>query len=76
VPPRFRREDAPLSARERDILTLTAEGRTGAQIAETLAISPHTVRTHLKNIRVKLDAPTITAAVATAMRRGWIHPHV
>ena len=53
-----------------------AEGVPGAEIAEVLGISTQTVRTHIKNIRKQLDAPTAAAAVAIAMRHGLIHPRV
>jgi DNA-binding CsgD family transcriptional regulator len=50
-------DDAPglprLSARERELVTLVAQGRTDAQIAEQLYISVRTVRSHLDRIRDK-----------------------
>jgi DNA-binding CsgD family transcriptional regulator len=42
-----------LSARERELVTLVAQGRTNAQIAAQLHISVHTVRSHLDRIRDK-----------------------
>jgi DNA-binding CsgD family transcriptional regulator len=42
-----------LSARERELVTLVARGRTDAQIAEQLFISVRTVRSHLDRIRDK-----------------------
>jgi DNA-binding CsgD family transcriptional regulator len=42
-----------LSARERELVTLVAQGRTDAQIAAQLYISVRTVRTHLDRIRDK-----------------------
>jgi DNA-binding CsgD family transcriptional regulator len=46
--------DTPeLSARERELVTLVARGRTDAQISEQLYISIHTVRSHLDRIRDK-----------------------
>jgi non-specific serine/threonine protein kinase len=44
---------AKLSARERELVTLVARGRTDAQIAEQLCISVRTVRSHLDRIRDK-----------------------
>ncbi len=44
---------AQLSARERELVTLVARGRTDAQIAAELYISVRTVRTHLDRIRDK-----------------------
>jgi predicted ATPase/DNA-binding CsgD family transcriptional regulator len=43
----------PLSARERELVTLVAQGRTDAQIAAQLYISVSTVRSHLERIRDK-----------------------
>lgn len=49
---------SPLSDREFDILRLVYQGITNSQIAETVFISLNTVKTHLKNIHLKLDANT------------------
>jgi DNA-binding CsgD family transcriptional regulator len=53
-----------LTSREREILDLVAEGRTNAQIAERLWLSPGTVRKHLDNVYAKLGVHTRTAAAA------------
>jgi DNA-binding CsgD family transcriptional regulator len=53
-----------LTAREREILALVAEGKTNAEVARLLWISPHTVRTHLENTFDKLGVKTRAAAVA------------
>jgi DNA-binding CsgD family transcriptional regulator len=53
-----------LTPREREILDLVAEGRTNAEIAERLWVSPLTVRKHLENVYAKLGVHTRTAAVA------------
>jgi DNA-binding CsgD family transcriptional regulator len=45
---------AEISAREREVITLIAKGNTTRQIAESLFISPHTVKTHIRNIFRKL----------------------
>ena len=45
--------DPPLSARERDLVVLVAQGRSDAQIASQLFISVSTVRSHLDRIRDK-----------------------
>ena len=44
-----------LTAREHEIVLLLARGRSASFIAEELVCSPATVRTHMKNIYVKLD---------------------
>jgi DNA-binding NarL/FixJ family response regulator len=58
-----------LTAREREILTLVDEGRTNAEIAERLWVSPATVKKHLDNIYGKLGVHTRTAAVAVVRER-------
>jgi predicted ATPase/DNA-binding CsgD family transcriptional regulator len=52
-PPRPARGPGKLSARERELVTLVAQGRTDAQIAAELVISIRTVRSHLDRIRDK-----------------------
>ena len=63
---------ARLTARERQILQLVANGRSAAVIAEMLVLSPLTVKTHLNNIRGKLGVHDRAAAVAEGMRFGLI----
>jgi len=58
-----------LTAREREVLALVAEGNTNAEIARCLWLSEGTVRKHLENVFTKLGVHTRTAAVA-AMRTG------
>lgn len=62
-----------LSAREREILDLVAQGRSGPEIARLLFLSPSTVKTHLQNIYEKLDVSDRAAAVAKALREGVLH---
>jgi DNA-binding CsgD family transcriptional regulator len=66
----FRREGP--SAREREVLALTASGATDEQIAEALALSPATVQTHVRNAKAKLGARTRAQAVALALQQGLI----
>jgi DNA-binding NarL/FixJ family response regulator len=61
-----------LTKREREILRLLSDGMRNEQVAQTLSISPLTVRTHVKNAMQKLEADTRTQAVATALRRSLI----
>ena len=63
-----------LSARERDVLARLAAGDSTEQAGDGLAMSPHTVRTHLRNIMRKLDARSRAHAVAIAMSDGVIEP--
>jgi DNA-binding CsgD family transcriptional regulator len=62
-----------LTAREREILDLVAEGRTNAEIAQRLWVSPGTVRRHLENIYAKLGVHRRTAAV-NLFRERPLHP--
>jgi pimeloyl-ACP methyl ester carboxylesterase/DNA-binding CsgD family transcriptional regulator len=61
-----------LSAREREVLGLVAQGLSDTQIAERLVISPHTVHRHVANILAKLRLPTRAAAAARAARTGLL----
>ena len=49
---------APLTAREREVLALMAEGRTNVGIARRLYLSERTVETHVASILSKLDLPS------------------
>jgi PAS domain S-box-containing protein len=62
----------PLSDRECEILTLTADGNTNEHIAALLQISAETVQTYVRRAMKKLDARTRTQAVATAIRLGLV----
>ena len=65
--------EAPvLSRREIDILDLVARGISFGEAAQRLFISPHTVKTHIKNIYRKLEAHSSTHAVYIARQRGLI----
>ena len=65
---------ARLSGRERDVLTGLAAGHSTEQIGLRLTMSPHTVRTHLRNVMRKLEARTRAHAVAIAIGDGAIEP--
>jgi DNA-binding NarL/FixJ family response regulator len=62
----------PLSDRELEVLNLIAEGLSNKIIAYRLAISEHTVKTHVTAILAKLGAASRTEAVAQAVRRGLL----
>jgi DNA-binding NarL/FixJ family response regulator len=64
--------DDLLSDRERAVLALMAEGMVKKEIADKLGISEHTVTTYLRRVYDKLHVNTNTAAVAAAVRRGWV----
>jgi DNA-binding NarL/FixJ family response regulator len=63
-----------LSPREREILTMLANGGTQAQIASTLVISPKTVATHIQHLLAKLDVHSRAQAVARAFQLGLVEP--
>lgn len=59
-----------LTAREREVLQLAAEGHTSAEIAQRLVISQRTVEMHRANLMRKLSLKTQTDLVRYAMWRG------
>lgn len=61
-----------LSSRELDTLKLVAENLTYQEIADKLFISLNTVKTHLKNIYLKLEVDSRTKAIAKAKERKLI----
>ena len=63
VPP-----DSGLTARETQILLLVSRGKTNAEIADVLSLSPRTVKKHLEHIYRKLRVHTRGSAVAHAFR--------
>lgn len=61
-----------LTARQREILQMLADGMHTEQVAKQLGLSTETVRTHTKRILSKLGAGTRTQAVAIGIRSGLI----
>ena len=61
-----------LSPREVDAITLLALGYGRAQVAQSLAISEHTLRVYIESARHKLGAINTVHAVARAMTLGLI----
>jgi DNA-binding NarL/FixJ family response regulator len=61
-----------LTGREREILSLLADGLSNADVAERLFISQETVKSHVRHILTKLEADTRTHAVAIALREAII----
>jgi two-component system nitrate/nitrite response regulator NarL len=66
------RDRPVMSARERETLTLIAEGLSAPQIGRALHLSTATVKTHLHHVYEKLGVSERAAAVAEAMRRGLL----
>lgn len=65
-------EEDPLSERERQVLRLAADGRSGAEIAEALRLSEGTVRNYLSEAISKLGARNRIEAARIARARGWL----
>ena len=66
-------KDHPLSGRELDILRMVVEGNSNAEIAKKLYLTVSTVKTHMRNILIKLQVHDRTQAAVTALRAGLIH---
>jgi DNA-binding NarL/FixJ family response regulator len=72
-----RQRDAPvlvetLTDRERDVLGALVRGAATDDIAQELAISTHTVRTHIQNLLRKLNVSTRAKATQVALDRGLV----
>jgi len=66
---------AALSTREGAILKLIAQGLSNKEIARNLAITPETVKSHVKHIFIKLGAEKRAQAVARAQSLGLVTTH-
>ena len=72
-PPGVAAPDAePMTGREREVLSLVAEGFSNKLVAAELGIGERTVKNHLTSIMTKLRAADRTHAVVTAVRLGWL----
>ena len=60
-------ETVELTTREREILRMLASGSSTSELADRLYISPHTARTHVRNILRKLNAHSRLEAVSRAI---------
>lgn len=65
-------ESSGLSPREKEVLTAMAGGDSYKMVADSLNISIETVRFHIRNLYRKLQVHSQSAAVAKAIRKGWI----
>lgn len=61
-----------ISPREKEVVTLVAEGLTTKEIAEKLFLSKHTIESHRQNILLKLDLKNSAELVKYAVKRGWV----
>jgi two-component system response regulator NreC len=71
TPPRAQSLDS-LTAREREVFVLLAEGKTPTEVARELFVSPKTVHTHRLHIMDKLGLRTTTELIRFALRQGVI----
>jgi DNA-binding NarL/FixJ family response regulator len=63
-----------LTAREREVMALAAEGRSNTEIADKLYVSPLTVRTHVHRAMTKLGARDRAQLVVIAYQSGLVRP--
>ena len=69
-----KREFGGLTAREREVAALVAQGMTNHEIAEQLVISERTVESHVSGILRKLGFAARTQIAAWAVEKGLVHP--
>jgi DNA-binding NarL/FixJ family response regulator len=60
----------PLTSREAEVLRLVAKGQTNQQISRTLAISPSTVKRHIRRVSAKLGVRDRVQAAVRAVELG------
>lgn len=61
-----------LNARQLEIMRWKADGKTTAEIAEIMGLSPHTINTYVERSFKATDTLNMTALVAMGFRKGWI----
>jgi len=64
-----------LSRREREVLQLVVEGKTSAEIAKTLSLSPKSVETYRSRLMLKLGVDNIPSLVKFALLHGITSPN-
>ena len=67
-----REDDDDLTAREKEVLLLIAEGKSNKEISEELHISIKTVKTHVSNLLMKCNLEDRTQLAIYAHRKGWV----
>lgn len=65
-------ESLNLTEREYDVLRLITQGKNNQEIADTLCLSLNTVKTHLKNLFLKLNVEDRTAAAIKALKEKLV----
>jgi DNA-binding NarL/FixJ family response regulator len=71
-PNRLAQASLGISDRELEVLTLLAAGQSNKEIAQRLAVSPNTVKTHVASLFAKLDVKRRTAAIGRARELGIV----
>lgn len=66
---------APLTARERQTLNMVLAGKTNAEVASFMGISPKTAEKHRANMMAKLEVRTLAELMAKALQEGLIEQH-
>lgn len=61
-----------LTPREKEIISLVAQGKSYKEMAKELAISDFTVRSHLTNIRMKLQVTKTSKIASVALSQGVV----
>lgn len=61
-----------LTSREKEVLSLIAEGLTNTQIAEKLFVSPYTVDSHRKNLLTKFEVNNTAGLIKLAAKNGLV----
>lgn len=61
-----------LTKREREVLALVALGYSNKEVGELLYVGHETIRTHMKNVLIKLNVRTRAAAVYRGIEEGWL----
>ncbi|WP_349898867.1 response regulator transcription factor [Parafrigoribacterium soli] len=64
-----------LTERERDVLTLVAQGLSNSEVGKRLFLSEATIKTHLANLYTKVGARSRVGAVMFAYESGFLKPH-
>lgn len=67
----FYSEENPLTEREKDVLTLVAEGKSTGEIAKELELKNGTVRNYISTIFDKLEVKNRIEAIAQSKEKGW-----
>jgi DNA-binding NarL/FixJ family response regulator len=68
APPATPCAENPLSPREREVLSLVAEGRSNKAIADALSVSPNTIKTHVASLLTKLNVDSRVQLATMAAR--------